>query len=103
MATKIRKVTRKDAHEAVAAKQDFKYNDSARGIWMTGDLGYVGELNNSERQEVRDHTSQTVESFVVFSYETPIAIWNRHNGWWTTDRYFTRTTSTHQGFVRRGI
>lgn len=103
MSTKTRRVTRRDGHEAVAAKQEFKYNESAHGTWLTGDLGYVGELNNDERAEVRAHTSQTIESYVVFSYSTPIAIWNRQNGWWTTERYFSRTTTTHQGFIRRGI
>ena len=99
---KIRKVTRANADQAVAEKVPFKYNRSANGAWVNGRLGGLGSLNYDEEVELNAHMRGIIESYVVFSYETPIAIWNRQNGWWTTDRYFSRTTSTHQGFVRRG-
>ena len=98
---KFRRVTRRDAHEAVAAKQNFKYNESAHGEWTSGTIWTSQWNSDDEKKEIAAHVAPALESYVVYSYDTPIAIWNRHNGWWTTTRYFTRTTSTHQGFVRR--
>ena len=99
----IQRVTRKDAHEAVAAKQNFKYNESAHGEWTSGSIKTSQWNTDEEKKEIAAHIAPASESFVVYSYETPIAVWTENNGWWTTDRYFTRTTSTHQGFVRRGM
>ena len=101
--TKFRRVTRRDAHEAVAAKQNFKYNESAHGEW-TSDIIWTSQWNTAEeKDQIAEHIASASESYVVYSYQTPIAVWNENNGWWTTDRYFTRTTSTHQTFVRRGM
>lgn len=103
--TTIRTVTRQDAHEAIAARENFRYSQSATGLW-TSDVT-VGELNHKESAQLLKHLNKGLEfnepSFIVFSYETPIAAWNAKRGWWTTDRYFSRTTCRHQNFVRAGI
>lgn len=107
MSTKItpRRVTRRDAHEAVAEREPFRYNRSARGEWT--DNVTVGELNRTESGQLLKHLNKGLsvgaQSYVIFSYDTPIAAWNLQNGWWTTDRHFSATTTTHQGFVRRGM
>lgn len=99
---KICKVTRSTAHQAVKELVPFKYNESAHGEWA--ETVSVSKWNSAEEiEQIHAHVAPALESYVIYSYETPIAIWNRHNGWWATDRYLTRTTSTHQGFVRRGM
>lgn len=99
---KTRQVTRRDAHEAVADRQNFRYNRSASGEW-TSRVTNFGQLNESNARGAKRFLDAADESFVVFSYQTPIAIWNSARGWWITSQTFSRTTSTHQGFVRRGM
>lgn len=101
MAT-IRRVTRRDADTAVAALQDFKYNSSATGCWETS-RPYGGYLSPAEFGDMKDYVAGHDKFFVVRSYDTPIAVFVPGKGWWLCTTKFSPTTTTHQGFVIRGI
>lgn len=102
ISTQPRKVYRRDAHEAVAARVEFDYNSSATGRWENGVIERGG-LGPDSVKAINEHVKDAGRAFVVRSYRTPIAVWTEEKGWWTTDAYFSQTTRTHQGFVRRGI
>lgn len=99
---KTRRVTRRDAHEAVAGLQDFTYNRSAMGHWWTA-TPYGGYLSPAEYGDMKDHIDGADKFFVVRSYETPIAVYVPGKGWWFCATKFSSTTTTHQSFVVRGI
>ncbi len=42
------------------------------------------------------------ETYVIFSYDTPIA-WFYKNGWELDSRRYSVTTSKHQGLIRRTL
>lgn len=101
-----RRVYRRNVHEAIAACEEFQYNRSAHGEWVK-DRFTVGGLNDKEQDRLLKHVNaglrEEEQTFIVFSYQVPIGAYNRTKGWWTTDRYFSRTTSVHQGFIRKAI
>lgn len=100
--TKTRRVTRRDAHEAVAGLQAFAYNRSATGQWWTS-TPYGGYLSPSEYGDMKDHIDGAEKFYVVRSYETPIAVYVPGKGWWICTTKFSPTTTTHQSFVVQGI
>lgn len=42
-------------------------------------------------------------TYVVWSYDTPIAWWSRHGGWYVTEEKYSTTTSRHTNLVRTAI
>lgn len=40
--------------------------------------------------------------YIVWSYQEPIAIWKKGNGWLVTNKTFSRTTSRHTSQARLG-
>jgi hypothetical protein len=66
---------------------------SAREWWFGGRL--TGDL--------RTRFYNDRPTYVVFSYQTPIAWWSVEHGWTVPDDRYSATTSRHQGFVQRAV
>lgn len=103
MAT-ITRCTRRDMHLAVAGLEEFTYNRSASGTWTVGHCVWRGQLNPELRKSLEGfigHRDQEV--YVVYSYETPIAVYLPNKGWWINSDKYSATTSNHQSMTNRGI
>lgn len=83
---------------AVRAKEEFKCNNSLSGEW-THHVGF-GWINESV--SLANHLNGATKNFAVYSYDTPIAVYN-HKGWWINEDKYTVTTSRHMSAIRAGI
>lgn len=102
--TKTRRVTRRDAHEAVAGLEPFTYNRSSTGQWTTLQGMPSGVLTREISKGLEEFAgAKDTIVYAVYSYDTPIAVYAPHKGWWVWNEKYSPTTTTHQGFVRSGI
>lgn len=97
-----RRVTRSDAEHAVADLANFDYNRSGSARWRTSPPE-TGILRPESLDSFRAHVDGAPLLYVVFSYETPIAVYAEGRGWWLENSKYSATTTTHQGFTLRGI
>lgn len=75
-------------------RKEFTCN-SMSGRWVEPWNGHDGELNDEEAATYAMYRREG-NTFVVYSYSTPIAFWNETYGWHKVDQKFSPTTSKHQ-------
>lgn len=91
----------KTVHKSVKNREDFNCNGTLTGVnehfpnfgWAANTMAGVSLAN---------HILGTLNNFVVYSYDTPIAVYN-HKGWWKNDAKYSVTTSRHMGAIGMGI
>ena len=93
----FKKVTHKTLGEAVVGRESF-IGPSSRG----GSIAEVGEETGMLPSHLRDAMQSHKPSYVVKSYNTPVA-WYGEKGWVVPDVKYSRTTSRLQGGIRRSI
>lgn len=83
----------------LAERIDFKTGGALRGaLHDPTRIGGFGQLDPKYWNEVQAST------YIVWSYETPIAWYNALEGTWTMpDRKYSVTTSNHQGRIRTAL
>lgn len=85
----------KTVHNAVRAREEFKCNNSLSGEWTHNvKFGWI-----EESVSLANHLNGATKNFVVYSYDTPIAVYN-HKGWWKNGEKHTRSTSRHMSAIR---
>ncbi len=93
----MKQTNQRDAIHYIATRQEFK----ASALSGTNTNEGAGKLDNEETARYNEAVSNGADYF-VYSYRTPIA-WHTLEGWYVVEQKFSRTTSTHQNYVRRGI
>ena len=88
-------VTRRTAADAVADLLNFDYNRSGSARWRTSPPE-TGILRPESLDSLRAHVDGAPLLYVVFSYETPIAVYVEGRGWWMENSKYSATTTTHQ-------
>lgn len=91
----MKKITLKNVNVFAAKHEAFNCNNTLRGDW-TKRKPMTGKMNDSEQIKILDsffHGGD--DTFVIKSYETPIAAWNKTNGWWISGVGYTNTTKRH--------
>lgn len=86
----------KTVRHHVRNHDEFKCNNSLSGEWVEGSSVNFGWIDESV--SLANHLSGSCKNFVVYSYDTPIAVYN-HKGWWKNEDKYTPTTSRHQGAI----
>ena len=92
-----RRVTHKNLGEAVTAREPF-VGPSSRG----GAVEDVGHGTGMLPSEVADQMRSHKPSYVVKSYNTPVA-WYGEKGWVVPELKYSNTTSRLQNTIRRSI
>lgn len=93
------KISNGDAGPAIRSRRLF---DSHTGsFWGVPNPG--GKVAGYLPREYRDEFYAANMDYVVYSYSTPIAWHVPGEGWTVPDVKYSRTTSRHQGIVRRAI
>lgn len=85
--------------EALKERKNFKTSGALRGERRYSTITPMyGKLNKDERARLRADTDKGI-SYVVYSYETPIA-WVTHDGEvYRVKQKFSVTTSKHMGAI----
>ena len=96
--------SRENTVKAIAGRHAFKTSGALFGVRNVSPG--VGILPQSARERFYETVNDTV--YWVVSYETPIAWYvipdpGEAPYWVFVSRYFSRSTSVHQGVVRRGL
>lgn len=92
----MKKVTLKNVNVFAAQHMPFDCNGTLKGDW-TFRKPMTGKMNDPEQIKILDswfHCGD--DTFVIKSYETPIAAWNKTNGWWINPAGYTNTTKRHK-------
>jgi hypothetical protein len=100
MASKIRCSIR-DSGTAIARRQAFEAYGSMSGEEASS-YPYTGHLPDEHAKALLADAGKGDVDYVVYSYSTPIA-WHTPKGWVVPDVKYSRTTSRHQGVVRRAV
>lgn len=73
----------------------FNCNGTLVGDW-TFNKPMTGKMKDRENIKTLDRMFHNGEdTFVIKSYETPVAAWNKSNGWWINPEEYSVTTSRH--------
>lgn len=93
----------KTVRNHVAKHESFKCNETLKGDWsmrkpMTGKMR---DIDNIKSLDSMFHCGD--DTFVIKSYETPIAAWNQTNGWWLSNEGHSQITKRHMSAIRMGI
>lgn len=96
--------SRENTVKAIAGRHAFKTSGALFGV--RGVSPDVGRLSHDERERFYETVNDTV--YWVVSWKTPIAWYvipdpGEAPYWIFVSRYFTKSTSVHQGLVRRGL
>lgn len=91
----------KTVRNHVAKREEFKCNESLRGEWNF--FLNIGEASRGIGMEMQNHILGNDNNFIIYSYDTPIAIWNDNKGWWKNDEHYSVTTSRHMSAISMGI
>lgn len=94
-------VTLRNVRDQVANRHAFNCNKTLKGVHSF--LVKTGAASAEVRQEIQDHILGIDDNYIIYSYETPIAVHNVVNGWWINDEKYSVTTSRHMGAIRMGI
>jgi hypothetical protein len=86
---------------AIREHTAFKTGGALYAVRMSGAfvLPSAGQLPEVERQRLNDEPP----SYIVLSYNTPIAWFVADGGWYVPEVKYSATTSAHQSVVRRAI
>ena len=93
----MRKVTLRTVHDAVSKREEFRCNSTMNGEWVDGPHVNFGRI--TESVSLANHLMGSCKNFVVYSYSTPIAVYN-HKGWWKNPEKYSVTTSRHMSAIR---
>ncbi len=94
----ITKANRRQAREAIAQRAEFNNSTgSLRGRNSGFNMVSSGRLNDAERIRFINATLGSM-SYVVISYDTPIA-WVFNGEWYRVSQRFSQTTSCHSGMI----
>ncbi len=93
----MKQTNQRDAIYYIATRQEFNASALSGTYAHTG----AGKLDNEETARYNEAISIGANYF-VYSYRTPIA-WHTLDGWYVVEQKFSRTTSKHQNYVRRGL
>ena len=87
----------KTVRNYVRNHDEFKCNNSLSGEWA--DKVKFGWIDGGDAGvSLANHLLGACKNYVVYSYDTPIAVYN-HKGWWKSPDKYTVTTSRHQGAI----
>lgn len=92
----MKKVTLKNVNVFAAQHVPFDCNGTLKGDW-TFNKPMTGKMTDSNDIKILDswfHCGD--DTFVIKSYETPIAAWNKTNGWWVGHEGFSQSTKRHK-------
>lgn len=91
----MKKVTLKNVNVFAAKREAFDCNGTLKGDWAHY-APLTGKMNDIEDIKSFDSMFHNVDdTFVIKSYETPIAAWNSRDGWWLGKSGYTQTTKRH--------
>ena len=96
--TKARRVTHETVGEAVANRERFE-GPSSRGGAPDEVGSTLGRLSEGEAETMKKHNP----SYVVKSYDTPIAWHSSDYGWHVANDKHSQTTSRLQNNIRRSL
>ena len=92
----MKKATLKNVNVFAAQHVPFDCNGTLKGDW-TFNKPMTGKMNDSEQIKILDSWFDCGDdTFVIKSYDTPIAAWNKTNGWWVNPAGYTQTTKRHK-------
>jgi hypothetical protein len=100
MARKIRCSIR-DSDMPIVRRQEFEAYGAMSGTEGSS-YPYTGHLPDEHAKALLADAGKGDVDYVVYSYSTPIA-WHTPKGWTIPDVKYSRTTSRHQGVVRRAV
>lgn len=93
--------TASDAWQFIRQRQPFK---TSGALWGTQEMVHSGRLEGIELIQFRRAIEEGHIDFIVMSYHTPIAWYNKTLKKWHVVRdKFSVTTSKHQTITRRAI
>lgn len=89
----------KTVRNHVAKMEEFNCNNTLIGKW-TDEVNF-GWIDGGEAGvSLANQLSKSAVHFVIYSYDTPIAVYNTFGGWWKNPNKYTVTTSRHQSAIR---
>lgn len=95
------RVSNRSAYKPLASMEPFtSHTGNFSGMW--GGKGTTGRLPERWRSKFLAAISAT-GTYVVLSYDTPIAWWDATTGWVIPDVKYSPTTSRHQSIVRLAV
>ena len=95
------RVTNRNARQKIIDQKPFQsHTGNFSGMW--GGKGTTGRLPEPWRSKFLAAISAT-GTYVVLSYDTPIAWWDATTGWVIPDVKYSPTTSRHQSNVRLAV
>lgn len=95
------RVSNHQARQKIIDMQDFaSHTGNFSGMW--GGKGTTGRLPEPWRSKFLAAISAS-GTYVVLSYDTPIAWWDATTGWVIPDVKYSPTTSRHQSNVRLAV
>lgn len=96
------KVNLKTVRNAVSKRKAFNCNGTLTGDWAFR-KPLTGRMHPDSVKEFDGMFLNNDETFIIKSYDTPIAAWNKTYGWWISADKHSVTTSRHQSAIRAGI
>jgi hypothetical protein len=96
------RVNQKQARDMIARRVDFQAS-ALWGAWEYLHGGSVGMIYGVAAEKWRESVEGGQDRYVVYSYGTPIAWFDDLSGWIVPEEKYSRTTSRHQGVVRRSV
>lgn len=91
----------KTVRKPVSEKVPFNCNGTLTGV-ETNNPTFGWIANSMEGVRLANHLMGSTKNFVVYSYDTPIAVYN-HKGWWKSNAKHSVTTSRHMSAIGMGI
>lgn len=91
----------KNVHKSVSEREPFNCNGTLTGV-KTNDPKFGWAKRTMAGIDLANHIMDSTDNFVIYSYDTPIAVHNS-KGWWVNGDKYTVTTSRHMSAIRKGI
>ena len=71
--------------------------------WSMGSMRGTTQFDGYGQLSVVAHESVSKATYIVYSYDTPIAWHSRRQGWVMPDVKYSNTTTRHQGRIRTAL
>ena len=88
------KVNLKTVRNAVSKRKAFNCNGTLTGDW-TFRKPLTGKMSPDSIKEFDGMFLNNDDTFIIKSYDTPIAAWNKTYGWWIGKEGHSVTTKRH--------